>query len=82
MISVLTFGITKSYMHFKEQISKLKVQNMLYFFVKVKVTLSCLTLCDPMDCSSPGSPVHGMLQARILVCVAIPLSRRSSRPKD
>ena len=35
MISVLTFGITKSDMHFKEQISKLKVQNMLYFFVKV-----------------------------------------------
>ena len=27
---------------------------------------SCLTLCDPMDCSLPGSPVHGILQARIL----------------
>ena len=30
------------------------------------VTLSCLTLCDPMDCSPPGSSVHGILQAKIL----------------
>ena len=33
---------------------------------------SCLTLCDPMDCSPPGSSVHGILQARILEWVAIP----------
>ena len=32
---------------------------------------SCLTLCDPMDCSPPGSPIHGILQARILEWVAI-----------
>ena len=32
----------------------------------VLVAQSCLTLCDPMDCSSPGSPVHGILQARVL----------------
>ena len=31
---------------------------------------SCLTLCDPMDCSLPGSSVHGILQARILEWVA------------
>ena len=30
------------------------------------VILSCSTLCDPMDCSLPGSSVHGLLQARIL----------------
>ena len=34
----------------------------------------CLTLCDPMDCSLPGSSVHGILQARVLECVAIPFS--------
>ena len=34
--------------------------------VKVKVTKSCLTLCDPMDCGLPGSSVRGILQARIL----------------
>ena len=39
---------------------------------------SCLTLCDPMDCSLPGSSVHGILQARILEWVAIPSSRGSS----
>ena len=39
------------------------------------VTQSCLTLCDLMDCSPPGSSVHGILQARILGCVAIPFSR-------
>ena len=42
----------------------------------------CLTLCDPMDCSPPGSSVHGILQARILEWVAIPFSRESSSPRD
>ena len=42
----------------------------------------CLTLADPMDYSLPGSSVHGILQARILECVAIPSSRRSSLPRD
>ena len=35
------------------------------------VTLSCLTLCNPMYCSPPGSSVHGILQARILEWVAV-----------
>ena len=39
-------------------------------------------LCDPMDCSPPGSSVHGSLQARILEWVAILFSRASSRPRD
>ena len=39
---------------------------------------SCLTLCDPMDCSLPGSSVRGVLQARILEWVAISSSRESS----
>ena len=44
--------------------------------VKVKVkSLSCLTLCDSMDCSLPGSSVHGIFQARILEWVAISFSR-------
>ena len=38
--------------------------------------------CDPMDCSPPGSSVHGILQARILEWVAIPFSRGSSQPRD
>ena len=39
------------------------------------VTQSCPTLCDLMDCSLPGSSVHGILQARILEWIAIPFSK-------
>jgi len=39
------------------------------------VTQSCLPLCDLMNCSSPGSSVHGISQARILECVVISFSR-------
>ena len=56
-----------------------------------KLLQSCPTLCDPVDCSLPGSSVHGVLQARILheilqarilEWVAISSSRRSSQPRD
>ena len=40
------------------------------------------TLCDPLDCSSPGSCVHGILQTRILEWVAMPSSKGSSQPRD
>ena len=53
--------------------------------LKVKwseVAQSCPTLCDPMDCSLPGSSVHWILQARILEWVAISFSRESSWPRD
>jgi len=43
---------------------------------------SCMTLCDPTDCSPPGCSVHGILQAKILEWVAIPFSRGSSQPRD
>ena len=39
-----------------------------------EVAQLCPTLCDPVDCSLPGSSVHGILQARILEWVAIPFS--------
>ena len=61
----------------------------IHFKIKLKcsgcsvlVTQSCQTLCDPMDCSLPGSPVHWILLARILELVAIPSSRRSSQLRD
>ena len=46
------------------------------------VAQSCLTLCNPMDCSLPGSSIHGIFQARILEWVAISLSRGSSWSRD
>ena len=50
--------------------------------LQVLVAQLCPTLCDPVDCSLPGSSVHGILQARILEWVAIPFSRGSSQPRD
>ena len=47
-----------------------------------EVAQSCLTLCHPMDCSLPGSSIHGIFQARILEWVAISFSRRSSWSRD
>ena len=40
-----------------------------------EVAQSCLTLCDPTDCSLPGSSLHGILQARVLEWVALSFSR-------
>ena len=50
-----------------------------YACVCAKSPLSCLTVCDSMDHSQPGSSVHGILQARILEWVATSFSRVSSR---
>ena len=50
--------------------------------MRAKLFQSCPTLCDPMDYSSPGSSVHGILQASILEQVSIPFSRASSQPRD
>ena len=47
-----------------------------------EVAQSCPILCDPVDCSPSSSSVHGILQARILVWVAISFSRGCSRPRD
>ena len=54
----------------------------LNFVVVVQLLNHVRLFCDPMDCSSPGSSVHGILQARILEWVAIPFSRRPSRLRD
>ena len=47
-----------------------------------EVAQSCPTLCDTVECSPPGSSVHGIRQARILEWVAISFSRGSSQPRD
>ena len=55
---------------------------LVYLCIRAKSLHSCPALCDPVHCSSPGSSVHGILQARILNWVAMPCSRASSHPKD
>ena len=47
-----------------------------------EVTQSCLTLCDPMDCSPPGFSVHGIFPARILEWIAVSFFRGSSQPRN
>ena len=49
----------------------------IYGILKVKVAQSCPTLCKPMDYT-----VYGILQAKILECIAFPFSRGSSQPRD
>ena len=70
------------------QLTFYKRQFILYvvwIYFKITCMLSrfnCVLLCDPRDCSPPGSSVHGILQTRILEWVAISFSRGSSRPRD
>ena len=54
----------------------------MYVCVCVQPLQSCLTLCNAMSCSPPGSSAHGVLQARILEWIAMPSSRGSSQPRD
>ena len=60
--------------HFLLQCMKVKSES--------EVTQSCPTLCDPMDCSLPGSSIHSIHQARIQEWVAISFSSGSSWPRD
>ena len=61
------------------QITIVEVQRIALHCMHVQF---CPALCNPMDCSSPVSSVHGIFQARILEWVAISYSRESSRPMD
>ena len=72
-----TQGLNPSLLHCRQILYHLRHQES-----DSEVTQSCPTLCDPMDCSPPGSSVHGILQARILEWVAISFSRGSSQPRN
>ena len=69
---------SKNLLYSKENSSQYSVMA----YIVALVAQPCLTLCDTMDCSPPGSFVHGILQARTLERVAILFSRGSSWPKD
>ena len=59
-----------------------RLANFTGWWVRRLCAQSCLTLCDPMNCSPPGSSVHEISQARILEWVTISSSRGSSWPRD
>ena len=75
-ILLLSFSFTKKWKFVVSRGNKI-VNNH-----EVLVTQSCPTVCDPVDCSSPESSIHGILQTRIPEWVAIPFCRRSSWPRD
>ena len=60
----------------------IKILNIYAPSIVKEVTLLCLPLCNPMDCSLPGSSIHGIFQARVLEWLAISFSRGSSQPRD
>ena len=64
----------------KGRLGKTRWEQIMY--MPAKSLQSCLTLCDPIDCSPAGSSVHGILQARTLGWVAMPFSWGSSPPSD
>ena len=91
---LLVFLISFPYILFKSRHYSIFFKNILFIYLAPSLSLgmwvsrflySCLmtqsrpTLCGPMDCSPPGSSVHGILQARTLEWVAISSSRGASR---
>ena len=66
----------------KTLVIELNLHPFLCACMLTKSLQSCPTLCDPVDCSPPGSSVHGILKARILEWVAMPSSWGSSWPWD
>ena len=74
------------YSHLFQNFSQFIVMHTLKGFGivnKAEMSLQlCPVICNPMDCSPPGSSVHGILQARILEWVAISFSKGSSQPRD
>ena len=75
-------GIEPGFPAFRQILYHLSHQGNPYNRICAKSLQSCPTLCNPMDCSLPGSSVHGILQARILEWVAVSSCRRSSQPRD
>ena len=78
------FGVQKNSLSLFPLHPHLFVMNLLYLFLYMhaKLLQLCPTLCDTMDCSQPGSSVHGILQTRILEWVAMSSSRGSSPLRD
>ena len=64
------------------EFSRLDTFEESYLSIYCAPAQSSLTVCNPMDCSSPGSSVHGIFPTRILEWVAMPSSRGSAQPRD
>ena len=79
---VFSFGATYQLWSSQSTIERVALEQHSVCMCAQSVTQSYPTLGDPMDCSPPGSSVHGIFQARILEWAAISFSNRSSQPRD
>ena len=77
----LTFFSNKYFLRYANFFRYNAIAHLLYY-IDIEVAQSCPSLWDPMDCSLPGSSLHGIFQARILEWVATSFSRGSSQPRD
>ena len=80
--TVLDHVKKQSFSDISKLVKKIMLHSILLDPLLVLITQLYLTLCDPIDCSLPGSSAHGISQARILEWVAIPFSRESSQARD
>ena len=81
LFQILTDQKKKKRNNFKLKLNKKYIINAVRCNMLLVAQL-CLTLCDPMDCSLPGSSVHGILQARIPEWFATPSFGRSFQPRN
>ena len=82
METVLDHVKKQSFSDISKLVKKIMLHSILLDPLLVLITQLYLTLCDPIDCSLPGSSAHGISKARILEWVAIPFSRESSQARD
>ena len=85
--SLLLISGSSSWLHVRDTCPDCAANQLLHWSPSLQLSMlacaqSCLTLCNPMDCSLPGSSVLGIFQARILEWVAISSSRWSSQTRD
>ena len=79
--SILGWRIPRTIQSFPKVAAFFSIKWSYLWKVKLLIAQLCPILCDPMDCSPPDSSVHGILQARVLVWVAMSSSRGSSQPR-
>ena len=79
-----TVGVLRHFNHCHSEVQKILFQNITWCVrgACFKLLQLYLTVCNSVDCSPPGSSVHGILQARTLQWVAMPCSSGFSRPRD
>ena len=83
LVSVPGIAVSTIHMTFSlEKTGRQRIYLIMYVCVCVKSLQLCQTLCEPVDCSLPGSSVHEIFQATILEWISTPSSRGPSWPRD